>query len=151
MGLSDTAYSRQSGDSGRDGEGAMGFLEHLEELRSRLIRSCIAIAGGMAVAYSVVDRIEDFVLAPARFLWQRIQYAILIIFIVAAVLTPAPDPWNQFVLAAPMLAMYAISIGVAWLAGRGSEKRPATSHLRLVVAAGVLAQARRSRPVRLCR
>ena len=33
-------------------EGVMGFLDHLDELRSRLIRSCIAVAVGMALAYS---------------------------------------------------------------------------------------------------
>jgi sec-independent protein translocase protein TatC len=44
-------------------------------------------------------------MVTARFLWRRIQYAVLIIFIAAAVLTPAPDPWNQFVLAAPMLVV----------------------------------------------
>ena len=42
----------------------MGFLEHLEELRTRIIRSGIAIAAGMLVAFFFVDRIGDFVLAP---------------------------------------------------------------------------------------
>src|SRR5438477_505428 len=44
--------------------GTMGFLEHLEELRKRIIRSCVAIAVGMVVAFLFVDRITDFVLAP---------------------------------------------------------------------------------------
>jgi len=43
-------------------DGAMGFLDHLEELRRRLIRSCIAIAVGMAVSAVFVDRIANFVL-----------------------------------------------------------------------------------------
>jgi Sec-independent protein secretion pathway component TatC len=38
-------------DADDAGGGAMGFLEHLDELRKRLIRSCIAIAAGMAVAF----------------------------------------------------------------------------------------------------
>ena len=42
----------------------MGFLEHLDELRTRLIRSCLAIGVGMLVAFFFVDRIADFVLAP---------------------------------------------------------------------------------------
>ena len=82
----------------------------------------------------------------ARFLWHRIQYAILIIFIAAAVLTPAPDPWNQTVLAAPMLVMYLISIVIAWVAApRGTKSSHPSHQLRLVVAAGVLDQARRRR------
>jgi len=44
--------------------GKMGFLEHLDELRTRLIRSCVAIVAGMVVAFAFVDRISDFVLAP---------------------------------------------------------------------------------------
>jgi sec-independent protein translocase protein TatC len=43
-------------------EGRMGFLEHLEELRKCLIRSCIAIAVGMAVGALFIDRIANFVL-----------------------------------------------------------------------------------------
>ena len=42
----------------------MGFLDHLDELRTRLIRSCVAIAAGMLVAFAFVDRIGDFILAP---------------------------------------------------------------------------------------
>jgi len=40
------------------------FLDHLDELRTRIIRSCIAIGVGMLVAWAFVDRIADFVLAP---------------------------------------------------------------------------------------
>src|SRR5258708_7159771 len=46
------------------GPGTMGFLDHLEELRKRIIRSCLAIAAGMLVAFVFLDRITDFVLAP---------------------------------------------------------------------------------------
>ena len=42
-------------DASANTEGSMGFLEHLDELRSRLIRSCVAIVAGMIVAYSFVD------------------------------------------------------------------------------------------------
>src|ERR1043165_2798444 len=42
--------------------GMMGFLDHLEELRKRLIRSCIAIAVGMGIAALFIDRIANVVL-----------------------------------------------------------------------------------------
>src|SRR5258708_14275934 len=45
-------------------DGKMGFLEHLDELRTRLIRACIALAIGMLVAFAFVDRLADFVLQP---------------------------------------------------------------------------------------
>jgi len=243
-----------------DRDGKMGFLEHLDELRKRIIRSCIAIAAGMLAAFFFIDRIVNFVLEPARrmlppravfiytnpseafslyvnvaliagvllaspfitfqvwrfiapglyrnekkfvipfvvlttggavggasfshyivlpymiaffgtfsssnlafmpriedtfdlyvkmligmvvvfqiptvvfflakmrmvtavFLWRNTKYAILIIFIVAAVLTPSADPWNQTVFAAPMIGLYLISIGIAWIVG---PRRPKT-------------------------
>jgi sec-independent protein translocase protein TatC len=43
-----------------------------------------------------------------------LRYAILAIFIVAAALTP-PDMISQFLLAIPLLALYAVSVGVAWM------------------------------------
>jgi Sec-independent protein secretion pathway component TatC len=31
------------------------------------------------------------------------------------VLTPSGDPWNQSVFAAPMIVLYLLSIGIAWM------------------------------------
>jgi len=266
----------------------MGFLEHLDELRTRIIRSCIALAAGMAVALIFVDRIAEFVERPvlrvlpsgttlvfirpgeafsfyldlaliggvvlaapfvmyqvwgfiapglyakekrfvvpflalttvgtlggalfshyvlfpatiaffgtfnsptmrflprvedtfdlyksmmlgmvavfqlptlvlflakmrlvtARFLWRNIKYAVLAIFMIAAVLTPSGDPWNQTVFAAPMIALYLVSIGIAWVVAPKPGSSPGASPtLRLVVGAMVMEQARahRVRPQR---
>jgi sec-independent protein translocase protein TatC len=49
-----------------DPKGQMSFLEHLEELRKRILHACYAIAAGMIVAFAFIERITDFVLAPAR-------------------------------------------------------------------------------------
>lgn len=46
------------------------------------------------------------------------RYAILGIFIVAAVLTPGPDIASQLLMAAPLLVLYVASIGVAALFGK---------------------------------
>ena len=51
-------------------------------------------------------------------LLQFSQYAVLVIFIVAAVLTPTPDAASQFMMAVPLMVLYALSIGVAWAFGR---------------------------------
>jgi Sec-independent protein secretion pathway component TatC len=40
--------------------------------------------------------------------------AILLIFIVAAFLTPSTDPWNQAIFAAPMIVLYRISALIVW-------------------------------------
>ncbi|MEZ5283352.1 MAG: twin-arginine translocase subunit TatC [Vicinamibacterales bacterium] len=57
----------------------------------------------------------------ASFLARHIKYAILLIFIVAAVITPDGSPVSQALVAAPMFLLYLIGIGVAWLFGK-SEK-----------------------------
>ena len=46
---------------------------------------------------------------------RRRRYAILIIFIISAVVTPSANPWNQTVFAAPMIGLYMLSIGIAWM------------------------------------
>jgi sec-independent protein translocase protein TatC len=43
------------------------------------------------------------------------RYAVLIIFIVAGVLTPGPDVASQLLMAGPLLVLYAVSIGVAYM------------------------------------
>jgi sec-independent protein translocase protein TatC len=43
------------------------------------------------------------------------RYAVLVIFIVAAVLTPGPDVASQLLMAGPLLVLYALSIGVAYM------------------------------------
>jgi sec-independent protein translocase protein TatC len=258
------------------GDGArMGFLEHLEELRTRIIRSLIAIAGGMAIAFVFADRIAEFVEGPivralpagttlvfirptealsfyfdlalmggvvlaapcvmyqvwrfvapglrarerkvvipflalttvstltgaafshyvlfpgmiaflgtfsgphmrfmpgveetfalyktlllgmivvfqmpglvyflakmrlvtARFLWRHFKYAILVIFVLAGVLTPSTDPWNQTVLAAPMIGLYLISIVIAWIVAPRRKRQAEFPDLGLVLAAALL-------------
>jgi sec-independent protein translocase protein TatC len=50
-----------------------------------------------------------------RFMLRSFRYAIVVIVILAAVLTPTPDVINQSLLALPMLGLYVLSIGVAYL------------------------------------
>jgi len=54
------------------------------------------------------------IMSPA-FMVKNFRYAILVIFILAAIVTPTPDVVNMCVFAAPMLGLYALSIGVAWV------------------------------------
>ncbi len=73
---------------------------------------------GMIVVFqipTVVFFLAKMRLVTARFLWRNTKYAILIIFIVSAVVTPSSDPWNQTIFAAPMIALYLLSIGIAWI------------------------------------
>jgi sec-independent protein translocase protein TatC len=73
---------------------------------------------GMALTFqmpTVIFFLTRMRLVTAGWLARRIKYAILLIFIVAAVLTPSGDPFNQTLFAAPMIALYLLSILIAWL------------------------------------
>ena len=54
-----------------------------------------------------------FGLVTPGFLWSNIRYAILIISVVAAIVTPTPDAMTMLVFMAPMIVLYIASIGVA--------------------------------------
>jgi sec-independent protein translocase protein TatC len=54
----------------------------------------------------------------ARFLIRNMKYAILIMFIVGAVLSPGTDPVGQVMMAGPMFILYLISIAFAWMFGK---------------------------------
>ncbi len=57
----------------------------------------------------------------ARWMWRNLRYSILVIFIIAAIVTPTADILNMCLFAAPMVALYGISIGVAWLVNSRRE------------------------------
>jgi len=59
----------------------------------------------------------------ARWMWRNLRYSILAIFIVAAIVTPTADILNMCLFAAPMIALYTVSIGVAWLVNPARERR----------------------------
>jgi sec-independent protein translocase protein TatC len=83
-----------------------------------------------------------------RLLWRHLKHAVLGAVIVAAVLTPSADPWNQLVFAMPIVAMYVIGIAIAWVVqprGRGAEGADNQSAMGLVIAAAAFEKARRRR------
>lgn len=61
-------------------------------------------------------------LVTHRTMLAYFRYAILLIFILAAVLTPGPDIASQLLMAGPLLLLYILSIGVAYVWGKEKEK-----------------------------
>ena len=51
----------------------------------------------------------------AGWMWRNFRYSVLAIFIIAAILTPTADIINMCIFAAPMIALYGLSIGIAYL------------------------------------
>jgi sec-independent protein translocase protein TatC len=66
---------------------------------------------------TVVFFLAKMRMVSARFLARHFKYALLLIFIIAAVITPTGDPMTQSIFAAPMIVLYGISIIVAWVVG----------------------------------
>ncbi len=62
-----------------------------------------------------------FGIVTAKFLLKYFRFAVLIIFIVAAIITPTPDIPTQCVFALPMIGLYLLGVLVAWIFGK---KRP---------------------------
>jgi sec-independent protein translocase protein TatC len=62
----------------------------------------------------------------ARWMWRNLRYSILAIFVVAAIVTPTTDILNMCLFAAPMVALYTISMGVAWLVSSTRGRRAGT-------------------------
>ena len=54
-------------------------------------------------------------IVTAGWMWRNIRYSILVIFILAAILTPTTDILNMCLFSAPMIALYIVSIAVAYL------------------------------------
>jgi sec-independent protein translocase protein TatC len=72
------------------------------------------------------------------------SYAILAIFVTAAVLTPTPDAFTLVLMAAPMLILYELCIWLAWLdrrKNRIAEEREAREREERLLAAGPTAAA----------
>ncbi len=63
-----------------------------------------------------------FNIVTPQFLWKNVRYAMLIIAVVAAIVTPTPDAMTMLVFMAPMVALYFLSIGVAAFVVRNKSK-----------------------------
>jgi len=60
-------------------------------------------------------------LITAKGMWRFFRYAVILIFVLAAFLTPGPDPVSQLLMAVPLVVLYLVSIGICSLAQKKSE------------------------------
>ena len=87
----------------------------------------IMIELGLGVIFEIPALI--FVLAriglvSAGFLLRNTRYAILIAFVVAAIITPTTDIPNMMMMAVPMILLYLLGVVVAFLFGKKRTKEP---------------------------
>jgi sec-independent protein translocase protein TatC len=67
-----------------------------------------------------------FGIVTPKFLLDNFRYAILVIAILAAILTPTPDAMTMLVFMCVLVGLYFLGVGVSWLVVRRREKRLAT-------------------------
>jgi len=62
-------------------------------------------------------------LITSRWMIKNFKYAVLAIFIIAAIITPTPDMITQSIIAGPMLALYGLSILIAFFSEKRRKKK----------------------------
>jgi sec-independent protein translocase protein TatC len=68
-----------------------------------------------------------FGIVTPKFLMKNLRYAILVIAILAAILTPTPDATTMLVFMAVLVGLYFIGVGVSWVVVRRRERRLAAT------------------------
>lgn len=67
----------------------------------------------------IINRITP--LKPSKLMkWQR--YVIIGSFVAAAMITPTPDPFNQLLMAGPIIILYQFSLVIIWLVNRNKKE-----------------------------
>jgi sec-independent protein translocase protein TatC len=92
------------------------FMPKLDDVFSLYTKMLLGM-GAVFQMPAVVFFLAKAGLVSARMLWRGARYAFLIIFVVAAVITPTGDMVTQSIFAAPMVALYGLSIVIAWAFG----------------------------------
>jgi len=97
------------------------------------MREVFAITTRLFLAFGVAFELPVFVfflsvagIVDAPTLLRGTPYAVLAVFVAAALLTP-PDWVSQVLLAVPMVVLYLLGVGVAWLFGGARRKAEAES------------------------
>lgn len=78
----------------------------------------LAIILGLGITFELpilIFFLSLFGIVDAKFLVKHIRYAILVIFLISAIICPLPDPVSMCLFATPMLALYMVGVGVAFL------------------------------------
>jgi sec-independent protein translocase protein TatC len=77
----------------------------------------LAIILGLGICFELpilIFFLALFGIVDAKFLLRHFRYAVLAIFLVAAIICPDPSPVTMCLFAAPMLALYFFGVGVAY-------------------------------------
>jgi sec-independent protein translocase protein TatC len=62
--------------------------------------------------------LAKFGIVTPAFLMQKFKYAVVLAFVISAIVTPTPDMVTQTMLALPMIVLYLLGVGIAYLFGQ---------------------------------
>ena len=85
---------------------------------SEYLNTFIILEIGLGLVFQLPVLIFFFTLlrlTTPRFLLRNVRYAVLIMFVVAAIITPTGDPLTMTLFAGPMILLYFVGIGASWL------------------------------------
>jgi sec-independent protein translocase protein TatC len=89
------------------------------------VKEYFSLSLRLLIAFGAIFELPVFMVMLAKlgvvnaaFLRKHRKYAILISFIIAAILTPTPDVVNQLMMAGPLVILYEVSIGAIWFLTR---------------------------------
>lgn len=101
----------------------------------------LAIILGLGIAFELpilMFFLALFGLVDVKFLLRKFEYGIIITFVIAGVICPLPDPLSMCLFALPLLVLYLLGIGMAFIANpsrRRSKVKPHSTELGISVLA----------------
>ena len=92
------------------------------------LNTLINILLGLAVMFQlpiVIFMLSQFGVVTPKFLMRHFRWAVLIIVIISAAITPTPDVVNMTIVAGPTLLLYLLGVGASALVQRRKRRREA--------------------------
>ena len=93
------------------------FMPRIEDTFSMYMRMLL----GLAVVFqmpAMVFFLARMGVITARWMIRQFKYAVLVIVVIAAIITPSSDIASQMIVAGPMVLLYLLSIVIAWMFGK---------------------------------
>jgi sec-independent protein translocase protein TatC len=100
----------------------LSFMPRIEPVFALYVKMVLAM-GLVFQMPAIVYTLARIGLVTARFLIKSFKYAVLGIFVAAALITPSGDAVTMTMFAVPMVGLYLISIVIAWIFGKKRSAR----------------------------
>ena len=93
------------------------FMPRIEDTFSMYMRMLLGMAAVFQMP-AMVFFMARMGVVTARWMIRQFKYAVLVIVVIAAVITPSSDVASQMIVAGPMVVLYILSIAIAWAFGK---------------------------------